>query len=396
MSAEFNINSAVNHGEKMTQILQKGSNASLTKIAPSLNSFMVTLEWTFPENDTTQIDIDASAFFLNKENKVRGDKDIVFYNCPSKKDGSIELLERTNPSRQCFTVNLNKVPKDIEKISFTLTLYESEKTQTNFGQVKTIKSTISNPSNTVDYISYELEDRCNETALIIVELYRYKGEWKTKAINQGFAGGLFALSQYYGVKIKAVPAPKPPKNAKAKLNYDTTKFVIFDLETTGLDAYRNEIIEIAAIKYSNGRFIELQFLIRPREKIPSFITNLTGITQAMVDKSGITELQAIMQFIEFIEDYPLIAYNASFDRRFIAASSEKHNLTIGNSYQCALQMARKAFPHLINHKLITVCQSLQLAQSQTHRALADCHLTAAVYLKAAEIIDAVTESIPAA
>ena len=82
--------------------------------------------------------------------------------------------------------------------------------------------------------------------------------------------------------------------------------------------YRNEIIEIAAIKYSNGRFIELQFLIKPREKIPSFITNLTGITQAMVDKSGITELQEIMQFIEFIEDYPLIAYNASFDRRFIA------------------------------------------------------------------------------
>ena len=106
----------------------------------------------------------------------------------------------------------------------------------------------------------------------------------------------------------------------------------------------------------------------------------------MVDRDGINEVQGLRQFIDFVEDYPLIAYNASFDRRFIAASSGKHNLIVANPYQCALQMARKAFPNLTNHKLVTVSQFLQLAQSQSHRALADCHLTAAVYLKAAEII----------
>ena len=200
-----------------------------------------------------------------------------------------------------------------------------------------------------------------------------------------------------GMKLKAEPAPKPaPKSAQNKLTYETSNFVIIDLETTGLDARRNEIIEIAALKYTHGRFVEFQFLIKPQAKIPPFITNLTGITQAMVDKNGISEFHALKQFVEFVEDYPLIAYNAPFDRRFISASSEKHNLTIGNPYQCALEMAKKAFPNLKNHKLITICQSLQLAKSQAHRALADCHLTAAVYLKAAEIIDAVTESIPAA
>lgn len=367
----------------MTYILQKGANASLTKIAENINNLLLTLEWTFSENDTTEMDIDASAFLLNTNNIVRGDKDIVFYNQPSNKDGSIELLERTSTNRQCFTIDLNKIPKSIEKIAFSLTLYEAERTNSNFGQLKSIRSTISSADNTVDYVSYELEDRCDETALIIVELYKYKSEWKVRAVNQGFAGGLSPLAHYFGVKVKAEPTPKP---AKSTISYDTSRFIVFDLETTGLDAYRNEIIEMAALKYSNGRYTELQFLIKPQQKIPSFITKLTGITQAMVDKNGINELQALRQFIDFIEDYPLIAYNAPFDRRFIAASSEKHSLTVANSYQCALQMARKAFPSLSNHKLITVSQSLQLSQSQAHRALADCHLTAAVYLKAAEIL----------
>lgn len=367
----------------MTYILQKGANASLTKIAQNVNNFLLTLEWAFAENDTTEMDVDASAFLLNANNIVRGDRDIVFYNQPANKDGSIELIERTNTNRQFFNIDLSKIHKSIEKIAFSLTLYEAEKTNTNFGQLKTIRSTISSADNTVDYISYELEDRCNETALIIVELYKYKGEWKVRAVNQGFAGGLSPLAQHFGVKVKAAPAPKP---AKSTLTYNTSQFIIFDLETTGLDAYRHEIIEMAALKYSNGNFAEFQFLIKPQQKIPSFITNLTGITQAMVDKHGVSELQALRQFIDFIEDYPLIAYNASFDRRFIAASSEKHSLTVANSYQCALQMARKAFPSLSNHKLITVSQSLQLSQSQAHRALADCHLTAAVYLKAAEIL----------
>ena len=367
----------------MTQILQKGSNTSLTKIAPAVNSFLISLEWKFPENDATQIDVDASAFFLNKDGKVRGDKDIIFYNYPAKKDKSIELLERSSTNRQSFNINLNKIPKDIERVAFTLTLYEPETTKMDFGQLQSIKATITNVENTIDYVSYELEDRVNETALIIIELYRYKGEWKTKAINQGFAGGLNALAQHFGVKVKAEPAPKP---AKPKLSYNTSQFIVFDLETTGLDAYRNEIIEVAALKYNNGRYEELQFLIKPQQKLPGFITNLTGITQAMVDRDGISEVQGLRQFIDFVEDYPLIAYNASFDRRFIAASSGKHNLIIANPYQCALQMARKAFPKLTNHKLVTVSQFLQIAQSQSHRALADCHLTAAVYLKAAEII----------
>jgi DNA polymerase-3 subunit epsilon len=153
-----------------------------------------------------------------------------------------------------------------------------------------------------------------------------------------------------------------------------------------LDAYRHEIIEIGAVKYCNGCYTELQYLIKPNPSIPPFITKLTGITQAMVDKQGIPERQALLKFIDFIEDYPLIAYNAAFDRRFISAASEKHRLAVENPYQCALQMARKAWSNLDNHKLITVVQALQLAKTQNHRALSDCYLTASVYLKAANIL----------
>jgi DNA polymerase-3 subunit epsilon len=106
----------------------------------------------------------------------------------------------------------------------------------------------------------------------------------------------------------------------------------------------------------------------------------------MVDKKGIHELTALTKFIEFIEDCPLIAYNAAFDKRFIAAANERHKLSINNHYQCALQLARRAYPHPPNHKLITVSQALNLTNSQSHRALADCHLTVAVYLNAAKIL----------
>jgi DNA polymerase III epsilon subunit family exonuclease len=370
----------------MAQVLQKGANANLSKLVPQLDDLLVTLQWAFPEKDDTQIDMDVSGFLLTAESKVRGDKDIVFYNQPATKEGSLELLERSNPSRQCFKLNLTKIPKTIEKIAFTLTLYEPDKTAFQLNQLQALCVQISNGDNTVDYVTYPLESCDEEAALILVEIYRYQGDWKIRAINQGFVGGLAALATHYGVKVKEKPAPKPSK--KKVVSYNTERFIVFDLETTGLDAYRNEIIEIGALKYCNGQYTELQCLVKPTQKIPPFITNLTGITQEMVDDNGIHEFQALAKFIEFIEDYPLVAYNAPFDRRFIAAAGKRYNVSVANPFQCAMQMARKAWKDLDNHKLLTVIQALNLAESQQHRALEDCYLTASIYLKATTILTA--------
>jgi DNA polymerase III subunit alpha, Gram-positive type len=126
------------------------------------------------------------------------------------------------------------------------------------------------------------------------------------------------------------------------------KYVILDIETTGLCKHYDKITEIAAIKISNGKIIdEFQTLINPKCTIPNFITKLTGINNDMVKNSPTIE-QVLPNLFKFIEDEIIIAHNATFDYGFIEHNAKKYGYKFCNDKLCTRKLANRLLPDLQN------------------------------------------------
>lgn len=159
------------------------------------------------------------------------------------------------------------------------------------------------------------------------------------------------------------------------------KYIVFDLETTGLDPVVHEIIEIGAIKVNTRTDYHTTFsiLIKPTQKVSKKITSITGITQEMLDNGDSIE-SAIADFVEFIEDLQLVAYNAEFDLGFLYKALEKNGITINNPVFCALKLVRIAYPEMSSYKLSNVAESLGISADGSHRALKDSELAMKVFV----------------
>jgi tellurium resistance protein TerD len=168
----------------MTEILKKGENIALFKVAPQLNEIIVAIKWLTKSNNKTEFDIDSSAFLLTEQNKVRNDADFIFYNQPNAPDNSV-ILKNT-----IFKISLNAIANDIHKLSFVLTLHDAKLKQQNFGMLDNISIEVFNFVDKQKIASYTLNDMGLETALVLGTLYRYNREWKFKAIGQGYNDGL--------------------------------------------------------------------------------------------------------------------------------------------------------------------------------------------------------------
>lgn len=191
----------------MSISLTKGGNVSLSKTDPSLKNILVGLGWDARPTDGADFDLDASAFMLKADDKVRSDSDFIFYNQTKSTCGA---LEHTGDNRtgagdgddETLVVLLDKVPTDIQKIAFTVTIHEAESRKQNFGQVSHAYVRIINQESGVEVARYDLsEDASIETAMIFGEIYRHNNEWKFKAVGQGYAGGLGALARQYGINV---------------------------------------------------------------------------------------------------------------------------------------------------------------------------------------------------
>ena len=191
----------------MALSLSKGGNLSLTKEAPGMTKVLVGLGWDARSTDGQDFDLDASAFLLKADGKVRADSDFIFYNQLKSVDGSVEHTgdNRTGEGDgddEAIKVDLSKVPADIDKIAFTVTIHEAEVRKQNFGQVSNAFIRIVNQDNNSEVARYDLaEDASTETAMIFAELYRHGSEWKFRAVGQGFRGGLKPLAESYGLKF---------------------------------------------------------------------------------------------------------------------------------------------------------------------------------------------------
>lgn len=191
----------------MALSLQKGGNLSLSKTDPSLTKILVGLGWDERTTDGSSFDLDASAFLLTAGDKVRNDSDFIFYNQLKSPDGSVEHAgdNRTGQGDgddESVKVDLSKVPAEITKIAFTVTIHDAEARRQNFGQISNAFIRVVNDLTGTEIVRYDLaEDYSTETAMIFGELYRHNSEWKFRAVGQGYAGGLKAMCDHFGIKI---------------------------------------------------------------------------------------------------------------------------------------------------------------------------------------------------
>ena len=190
--------------------LSKGQRVSLDK---GVRLALVGLGWDTNRYDgSADFDLDASAFLLGANGKVRSDDDFIFYGNLQSKDGSVthtgdNLTGEGDGDDETLFIDFSKVPADVQKIVITVTIYEAQERGQNFGQVSNAYVRVTRRSNENDTVGieelrYDLgEEFSIETALVVCEIYRQGAEWKFNAVGAGYQGGLYALCKNYGVNV---------------------------------------------------------------------------------------------------------------------------------------------------------------------------------------------------
>ncbi|MBK8182503.1 MAG: TerD family protein [Candidatus Competibacteraceae bacterium] len=187
--------------------LNKGGKLSLSKEAPDLKKVLIGLGWDARATDGADFDLDASAFLLDANGKVRSEADFIFYNQLKSTCGSVQHTgdNRTGAGEgddEALLVDLGKVPTDVQKITFTVTIHDADQRRQNFGQVSNAFIRLVNAETNTEVARYDLaEDASTETAMIFGEIYRHGSEWKFGAVGQGYAGGLAAMCRQYGINV---------------------------------------------------------------------------------------------------------------------------------------------------------------------------------------------------
>ncbi len=186
------------------------------------------------------------------------------------------------------------------------------------------------------------------------------------------------------------------RNKGNRLNQYVKDYVVFDLETTGINQERDAIIEISAIKVS-GSVVQGNYstLVNPRRYIPAGATAVNGITDEMVADAPDIEV-AIAGFIEFIGNDILVGHNIhtfdtnfAYDAAFMSLGKE-----MNNDYIDTLYMARKCLPQLSHHKLTDVSKHFRIETKGAHRALNDCIMNQRCYEEMGKIMDTMLETQP--
>jgi len=187
--------------------LSKGGNVNLSKEAPGLKGVRIGLGWDTRVTDGTDFDLDASVFVLGENGRVRNDQDFIYFNNLSGVGGAVvhqgdNLTGEGDGDDEVVNVSLDKLPQDVARVTFSVTIYDAEPRRQNFGMVSNAFIRVVNADGGTEIARYDLsEDASTETAMIFGELYRHSGEWKFKAIGQGFAGGLAPLARSFGVNV---------------------------------------------------------------------------------------------------------------------------------------------------------------------------------------------------
>lgn len=184
------------------QSLNRGERVSLKQRDPHLQRLQVGLGWNKSIDAGAAMELDTSAFMLKADGKVRSDADFIFYNQRRSPCGSVEHQGASESDAAVIGIDLTRIPNEIQRIVFTVTIHEAEQRRQNFAQVRDAFIRLANAETGAEVIRYELhEDATDETAMIFGELYRHSGEWRFTAVGQGYIGGLAALCSRFGINL---------------------------------------------------------------------------------------------------------------------------------------------------------------------------------------------------
>jgi tellurium resistance protein TerD len=187
--------------------LTKGGNVSLSKEAPGLTNVVVGLGWDVRSTTGADYDLDASAILVNQSGRVISDQHFVFFNNLTSPDGTVEhtgdnLTGEGEGDDEVIKVNLAGMSPDVDKIVFPVSIYDADARRQSFGQVNNAYIRVVNEADNREITRFDLsEDASTETALVFGELYRRGGEWKFRAVGQGYASGLAGIARDYGVNV---------------------------------------------------------------------------------------------------------------------------------------------------------------------------------------------------
>jgi tellurium resistance protein TerD len=184
--------------------LEKGGKVDLTKEAPSLKNAALGLGWDVSGSSST-FDLDASAFLLNANGKMRNDKNFVYFRNLISGDGSVthtgdNLTGVGDGDDETIKAALDKIPADVEQVVFVVNIYQAAQKRQNFGQVKNAFIRLYDADTKQEILKYDLsEDFSTATAVQFGRIYRHNGSWKFEASGLGEVGGL----DTYLAKFKA-------------------------------------------------------------------------------------------------------------------------------------------------------------------------------------------------
>jgi DNA polymerase-3 subunit alpha (Gram-positive type) len=336
--------------------------------------------------------------FQMETRDIRGNKKLVIFNISDLTDSITVKVFLTEKQFEEFEVNVKeglyvKVEGDIVFDNYSkylvlmlksLNILEKE-VRTDTSEIKRVELHLHTQMSAMDGITSfkKLAKRAKEWGHSAIAITDH-------GVVQGFPEAMesakkLGIKVIYGVEGYLVNDNKP-----IIINYDIdkdyNKYVVFDIETTGLSPINDMITEIGAVKVENGIVVdEFSQLINPERSIPEKIVNITGITDEMVkDKPTINEV--LPSFENFIEDSILVAHNASFDVGFLRERFSKISKTLNNPVLDTLELTRTLFPQLKSHRLNIVAKHLNVNLINHHRAVDDAKATTEIFIKSMELL----------
>lgn len=190
------------------------------------------------------------------------------------------------------------------------------------------------------------------------------------------------IKMIYGVEAYVVNDGEPVAYQVQDLDLSEATYVVFDVETTGLSSVYDKIIELAAVKMHKGNVIDrFEAFINPGHPLSAFTTQLTGITDAMLQDAPAEET-VIKDFKQFCQDAILVAHNATFDVGFIDQTYQRHGLSINDRPVIdTLALSRTVNPQMKGHRLNQLTRHYGVQLDQHHRAIYDAEATGHVLTK---------------
>lgn len=189
----------------MSNQVIKGQKVDVTKNRPDIKNLVVNLSWHVKDRgNASHYEIDSAAFLLTINGKTRDDHDFIFYNNPSGGNGSVHHSVEHDRGGEQIAIDLTRLPQDICRIAFTITIHSAEIKGQNFGQIDKVRVAVCNKDTQEVLLQYEVSEQfIVETALVPAELYLHNRAWKFNAIGSGFKGGLEALCSNFGIEVEA-------------------------------------------------------------------------------------------------------------------------------------------------------------------------------------------------